>query len=120
ENVAEAPSMPAGSAGAYRRRYAVEVITAMVLCVAPFMAPLIGAGPDLLGRVLIWGLFGLGFDLLFGYAGLLSFGQAAFYGTGSFVTAYLLTTGIIPNMLLALTAGMIVASLLGLIIGYLT
>ncbi len=106
--------------GAMRRRYGVEVITGIVLCMAPFLAPLIGAGPDLLGRVLIWGLFGLGFDLLFGYAGLLSFGQAAFYGTGSFVTAYLLTTGIIPNMLLALAAGMIVASLLGLIIGYLT
>lgn len=112
--------MPAGTAGALRRRYSVELITAMVLCVAPFMAPLIGAGPDLLGRVLIWGLFGLGFDLLFGYAGLLSFGQAAFYGTGSFVTAYLLTTGIIPNMLLALVVAMLVASVLGLMIGYLT
>jgi branched-chain amino acid transport system permease protein len=70
--------------------------------------------------VLIWGLFGLGFDLLFGYAGLLSFGQAAFYGTGSFVTAYLLTTGIIPNMLLALLVAVLVASVLGLLIGYLT
>jgi branched-chain amino acid transport system permease protein len=106
--------------GALRRRYGVEFITAIVLCVAPLMAPLIGAGPDLLGRVLIWGLFGLGFDLLFGYAGLLSFGQAAFYGTGSFVTAYLLTTGIIPNMLLALAVAMLVASALGLFIGYLT
>ena len=106
--------------GGLRRRYAVEVITAIVLGVAPFLAPLIGAGPDLLGRVLIWGLFGLGFDLLFGYAGLLSFGQAAFYGTGSFVTAYLLTTGIIPNMLLALFVAMLVASVLGLLIGYLT
>jgi branched-chain amino acid transport system permease protein len=115
---AQRPHAQAG--GALRRRYGVEFITAIVLCVAPFMAPLIGAGPDLLGRVLIWGLFGLGFDLLFGYAGLLSFGQAAFYGTGSFVTAYLLTTGIIPNMLLALLVAMIVASILGLAIGYLT
>src|SRR5690606_40046267 len=65
-------------------------------------------------------LVGLGFDLLFGYAGLLSFGQAAFYGTGSFVTAYLLTTGFIPNMLLALVVAMLVASVLGLLIGYLT
>ncbi|NYT60057.1 branched-chain amino acid ABC transporter ATP-binding protein/permease [Alcaligenaceae bacterium] len=120
ENVGDTHAVPAGSTGAFRRRYAVEVITAIVLCVAPFMAPLIGAGPDLLGRVLIWGLFGLGFDLLFGYAGLLSFGQAAFYGTGSFVTAYLLTTGIIPNMLLALVVAMLVASVLGLLIGYLT
>src|SRR3546814_15586596 len=79
--------------GAFRARYMVELLTAMVLCMAPFRAPLIGAGPDLLGRVLIWGLFGLGFDLLFGYAGILTFGQAAFYGTGSFVTDYLFTTG---------------------------
>lgn len=113
-------AIPHPATGALRRRYGVEFITALVLCVAPFLAPLVGAGPDLLGRVLIWGLFGLGFDLLFGYAGLLSFGQAAFYGTGSFVTAYLLTTGIIPNMLLALLVSILVASALGLVIGYLT
>ncbi|RTZ44660.1 branched-chain amino acid ABC transporter ATP-binding protein/permease [Candidimonas sp. SYP-B2681] len=115
QNVPAAPS-----SGGLRRRYSVEFFTAVVLTLAPFLAPLIGAGPDLLGRVLIWGLFGLGFDLLFGYAGLLSFGQAAFYGTGSFVTAYLLTTGLIPNMLLALVVAMLVASVLGLLIGYLT
>lgn len=103
-----------------RRRYKVEFYLGIVLIMAPFIAPLFGAGPDLLGRVLIWGLFGLGFDLLFGYTGLLSFGQAAFYGTGSFVTAYLLTTGIIPNMLVALFVAMLVASVLGLMIGYLT
>jgi branched-chain amino acid transport system permease protein len=124
-NTGTAPSNPQGTttaprAGRLRRRYSVEVITGIVLMLAPFAAPFIGAGPDLLGRVLIWGLFGLGFDLLFGYAGLLSFGQAAFYGTGAFVTAYLLTTGIIPNMLLALVVAMLVASVLGLLIGYLT
>jgi branched-chain amino acid transport system permease protein len=111
---------PASTGGGLRRRYSVEFFLGVVLIFAPFLAPLIGAGPDLLGRVLIWGLFGLGFDLLFGFTGLLSFGQAAFYGTGSFVTAYLLTTGIIPNMLLALVVAMLVASVLGLMIGYLT
>lgn len=106
--------------GRLRRRYKVEFYLGIVLILAPFIAPFVGAGPDLLGRVLIWGLFGLGFDLLFGYTGLLSFGQAAFYGTGSFVTAYLLTTGIIPNMLVALVVAMLIASALGLVIGYLT
>lgn len=114
------PSGRAQGGAGLRARYALEMFTAMVLCVAPFLAPLIGAGPDLLGRVLIWGLFGLGFDLLFGYAGLLSFGQAAFYGTGSFVTAYLLTTGIISNMLLALVVAMLISSVLAVMIGYLT
>lgn len=106
--------------GRLRRRYKVEFYLGIVLILAPFIAPFVGAGPDLLGRVLIWGLFGLGFDLLFGYTGLLSFGQAAFYGTGSFVTAYLLTTGIIPNMLVALVVAMLIAAALGLVIGYLT
>ena len=103
-----------------RQRYGALAIAALVLVVAPAVAPMIGAGPDLLSRVLIWGLFGLGFDLLFGYTGLLSFGQAAFYGTGSFITAYLLTAGIIDNMLFALVFSVIGASILGLVIGFLT
>lgn len=115
--------IPAGQTrrgASVRKRYSLEFFTAVALGIAPFLAPLIGAGPDLLGRVLIWGLFGLGFDLLFGYAGLLSFGQAAFYGTGSFVTAYLMTSGLIPNMLLALLVAMLASSVLGVVIGYLT
>src|SRR5690554_3584276 len=103
---------PHGSA--LQQRYGVLLIAALILIVAPFVAPFFGAGPDLLSRVLIWGLFGLGFDLLFGYTGLLSFGQAAFYGTGSFITAYLLTTGILDNMLIALFLSVIGASILGL------
>lgn len=109
-----------GPSGSGWRRYNLEFFVGLGLCMAPALAPMLGMGPDLLGRILIWGLFGLGFDLLFGYTGLLSFGQAAFYGTGSFITAYLLTTDIVPNMLLALFFGMVVASALGLIIGYLT
>ena len=105
---------------ALRQRYGVLLILAVILVVAPAVAPVFGAGPDLLSRVLIWGLFGLGFDLLFGYTGLLSFGQAAFYGTGSFITAYLLTSGIIDNMLIALVFSIIGASILGVVIGFLT
>ena len=45
-------------------------------------------------RILDWGILGLGFDLLFGWTGLLSFGQAAFFGTGGFVSAYLLVNNI--------------------------
>ena len=115
-----APAGLATRSGAIRRRYSLELLVAIILIVSPFVAPVIGMGPDLMGRILIWGLFGLGFDLLFGYTGLLSFGQAAFYGTGSFITAYLLTTGIVSNMLVALFLSLIGASILGLMIGYLT
>jgi len=125
ESVIQGAQVPVGvvadpQGSALRQRYGVLLIAAVILIVAPYVAPVVGAGPDLLSRVLIWGLFGLGFDLLFGYTGLLSFGQAAFYGTGSFITAYLLTTGIVDNMLIALVFSIIGASILGLIIGYLT
>lgn len=102
------------------KRFWPEIAVAIGLLIAPFVLPLLGVSPDLLSRILIWGLFGLGFDLLFGYTGLLSFGQAAFYGTGGFVTAYLLTEGLVGNMLVGLLIGTAVASVAGLIIGFLT
>ena len=37
--------------------------------------------------ILIWCVFALGYDLMFGVAGLLSFGHAAFFGIGSYVYA---------------------------------
>ena len=102
------------------RRFGPDLAVAAGLGVAPWLLPLVGAGPDLLSRVLIWGVFGLGFDLLFGYTGLLSFGQAAFYGFGGFVTAYLLTQEAAPHLLLALLLGTVAAAMAGLVIGFLT
>ena len=54
-----------------------ELALIVALAVMPFVSPYLGASYDLLERVLDWGLLGLGFDLLFGWTGLLSFGQAA-------------------------------------------
>ncbi len=60
-----------------KRPFLVEAFTALALIAAPFTLPHLGFSPTTITRILIWGLFGLGFDLLFGYAGLLSFGQSA-------------------------------------------
>jgi branched-chain amino acid transport system permease protein len=43
--------------------------------------------PGTMSRIVVWGLFGIGFDILFGFTGLLSFGQSAFFGTGGMVAA---------------------------------
>ena len=90
-----------------QRPFLVEALTAIGLIVAPFVLPHIGFAPNTVNRILVWGLFGLGFDILFGFTGLLSFGQSAFYGTGGFVAAYLLTRAGFPNVMLALIIGMI-------------
>ncbi|MEO9192000.1 MAG: ATP-binding cassette domain-containing protein, partial [Acetobacteraceae bacterium] len=95
------------------------VALAVVLIVAPLVLPRIGASFDLMQRVLDIGLFGLGFDLLFGVAGLLSFGQAAFYGTGGFVAAYLLLNHITASVWLALFIGTIAGGVFGIVVGWL-
>ncbi len=95
----------------------VEVVTAIALIAAPFILPYLGSAPNTVNRILVWGLFGIGFDILFGYTGLLSFGQAAFYGTGGMVTAYLLTRAGFPHVITALVIGMVAAAVVGYLVG---
>jgi branched-chain amino acid transport system ATP-binding protein/branched-chain amino acid transport system permease protein len=95
----------------------IEGAIALFLIAFPALLATFGVGTDLGTRILILGLFGIGVDLIFGYTGLLSFGQAAFYGTGGFVTAHLLITHAIPNSLGALAVGTLVAALFGALVG---
>jgi len=112
---------PAGNEGRHlmprKNPYLIELLTAAGLIVAPFILPYLGFAPNTVNRILVWGLFGIGFDILFGYTGLLSFGQSAFYGTGGFVAAYLLTRAGFPNVFLALIIGMISAAVVGYLVG---
>jgi branched-chain amino acid transport system permease protein len=100
-----------------KRPFLIEILTAIGLIAAPFVLPALGFAPNTVNRILVWGLFGIGFDILFGYTGLLSFGQSAFYGTGGFVAAYLLTRMDFPNVILALLIGMVAAAVVGWLIG---
>jgi branched-chain amino acid transport system permease protein len=100
-----------------RAPFLTETITAIALIAAPFVLPYLGAPPNTVNRILVWGLFGIGFDILFGYTGLLSFGQSALYGTGGFVAAYLLTEAGFPHVILALIIGTIAAAAVGYLVG---
>jgi branched-chain amino acid transport system permease protein len=100
-------------------RWMPELWMAIALAILPFVFATWLGSVDLFTRILIWGVFGLGFDLLFGYAGLLSFGQGAFYGTGGFVTAYLLTSGALSNVWLAIAVGAASAAAFSLLVGFL-
>jgi branched-chain amino acid transport system permease protein len=102
-----------------RRRFLPELALVVVLGALPLVSPYAGGSYDLMERVLDWGLLGLGFDLLFGWTGLLSFGQAAFYGTGGFVAAWLLVNNVIGSVWIALFLGTVAAGLFGLLVGYL-
>src|SRR6187402_1901085 len=100
-----------------QRPFLVEILTAVGLIAVPFVLPYLGFTPTTINRILVWGLFGLGFDILFGFTGLLSFGQSAFFGTGGMVAAYLLTIVEFPYVVPSLFVGTIVAAVIGYLVG---
>lgn len=75
--------------------------------------------PDLMQRLVIFGIFAIGFNILFGLTGYLSFGHAAFLGAGSYAGIWmikLLTLNIIP----AIIASIVVAGLFSLLVGWIS
>src|SRR4030042_4571524 len=68
-------------------------------------------------HILILSVFALGFNLLLGYTGLLSFGQAGFFAMGAYASAKILL--LIPSLLLGAIAGMVAGGIADLILGYL-
>ena len=96
-----------------------ELVLAVALLLSPFVFIHLGASYDLMERVLDWGILGIGLDLLFGWTGLLSFGQAAFFGTGGFVAAYLLVNNLLSSVWIALAIGTLAAAVAGLLVGWL-
>src|SRR5215831_5911180 len=89
----------------------------VMLIAAPLVLPYLGFTPTTINRILVWGVFGIGFDILFGFTGLLSFGQSAFFGTGGMVAAYLLTIMNFPYVMAALVIGMMAAAVVGYLVG---
>ncbi|WP_324753621.1 branched-chain amino acid ABC transporter permease [Roseovarius sp. Pro17] len=75
--------------------------------------------PDLMQRFVIFGIFAIGFNILFGLTGYLSFGHAAFLGVGSYAAIWmmkLLTTNIIPGIIMSI----VVAGLFALVVGFIS
>jgi branched-chain amino acid transport system permease protein len=67
--------------------------------------------PVLATDILTWGLFAAAFDILLGYTGLLSFGQAAYFGGGAYAAALLALRAGVPFPLNVLAAGVIAAAM---------
>jgi len=102
-----------------RDTFTLLIFIAVVLT-APIWGEFIGAGyPDLLQKFAIFGLFAIGYNILFGLTGYLSFGHAAFLGVGSYATVWsfkLLSMNAIPAVIFAVGLSAIFA----VVIGYLS
>jgi branched-chain amino acid transport system permease protein len=78
--------------------------------------PALGIYPVLMMQLLCFAMFACAFNLLLGYSGMLSFGHAAFFGFSSYVTSWLIVVQQ-WNTVESIVAGVVVAALMGLVIG---
>jgi len=101
------------------REAALMALVAAVLLALPWIMAGVGGYRELATRIIIWGIFALGFDLLVGFTGYLSFGHAAFWGIGAYFAGYTLLH-YTPNALVAMATGTVVATLVAVVLGYLT
>ncbi|MEL6619472.1 MAG: branched-chain amino acid ABC transporter permease [Pseudomonadota bacterium] len=105
------------------------VIVAILTMAAPFLLNPFPEGsalaqfnagyPDLMQRFVIFGIFAIGFNILFGLTGYLSFGHAAFLGVGSYAAIWmmkLLTMNVVPAIIVAV----IVAGVFSLAVGWIS
>jgi len=91
--------------------------TVIVLLLPILATPFGAAYPDLLQRFMIFGIFAVGFNILFGLTGYLSFGHAAFFGVGSYAAMWsfkLLSTNAVPALIFAVA----IAGVFALAIGF--
>ena len=102
-----------------KRDLIVLAIFAGVVLLAPILFEPIGAGyPDLLQKFAIYGILAIGFNILFGLTGYLSFGHAAFLGVGSYTAVWtfkLFSMNPVPAIILATLVGGLFAALIGFI-----
>ena len=84
---------------------------AVVACAAPLFVY-----PVLLMTVLCFVVFACSFNLLLGYAGLLCFGHAMFFGGGAYITGYVLKSSSVP-VEVGILAGAAAAAALGYVVG---
>lgn len=88
------------------------LLAAIFLLVFPLLMPFKAIAVN----ILIYGLFALGFNMLYGYAGLLSFGHSALLGAGAYGCGIALTRFGLPwwvGVILAVLAGMAMAAAMG-------
>ena len=88
---------------------------AAFLIVLPFLTPTYSLATEML----IFAIFALGFDILFGYTGLLSFGHAIFFGLGAYATGIVLVR-VIPSLFVALAVGIALSLVISYVVAFLS
>ena len=99
--------------------FVMLIFSAVILTMPYWLEPLGASYPDLLQKFAIFGIFAVGYNILFGLTGYLSFGHAAFLGIGSYTAVWsfkLFTMNILPAVIFST----LMAGLFALLIGFIT
>jgi len=94
------------------------VLSAVVLTMPLWLQPFGAAYPDLMQKFMIFGIFAIGYNILFGLTGYLSFGHAAFLGVGSYTAVWsfkLLSMNVVPAIIFATLLAGLFAWLIGFV-----
>jgi ABC-type branched-subunit amino acid transport system ATPase component/ABC-type branched-subunit amino acid transport system permease subunit len=94
------------------------LVAGIAFAALPFLLRWIGSTTTLGTEIAIYALYALGFNLLLGYTGLVSFGASAFFGAASYA-AGIAVLHLFDNMYLSILFGTVTAGILGLVIGLL-
>src|SRR4051795_176978 len=89
-------------------------IASIVVLVFPLIMPFTALAVN----ILIYGLYALGFNLVYGYLGLLSFGHAALFGTGAYFCGIAIVHFAMPwylAILMGILGGLLMAALIGVL-----
>jgi branched-chain amino acid transport system permease protein len=95
------------------------LILFIIVLLWPHIIPLIGGYDGLAIEMVIFAIFAMGFNLLLGYTGILSFGHAAFFGLAGYAMGLImihLKVPILVGMLFGVVLSTVAAVLIGLLI----
>jgi branched-chain amino acid transport system permease protein len=98
------------------------LLTALGIALFPFLLHPLGGYSTLATQIAIVSIASIGFNLLLGYAGILSYGHAMFYGGGGYIAAILIlrTMPTHPNLWLAILVATLATTVLAMLVGSLT
>ena len=103
-----------------KKDWTTLAIFAVVILTMPLWTGPLGAGyPDLLQKFTIFGIFAIGYNILFGLTGYLSFGHAAFLGVGSYTAVWSFKL-LSMNPVLAILFAVILSGLFATVIGFIS
>jgi len=96
-------------------RFGPYIITGLLFVILPLLVPLYLQ--SMLSKVLIFAIFALSLNLIWGYTGLMSLGHAAYFGMGAYTSAILVTHYGIENFWISSACSILMAGLLAAVFG---